>query len=251
MNLKTEEQIKKQNKLFIVLTLVFTTMILSGYFGHWIATKDFIEGGIIVQEGNVTYQKYLDNYYDVDYEKTTEGTIIKINNPCIEIIEGKGESMKPYWDNKDLIILDTCYPVEDLVIGDIIIYYGELDSTLNIHHRIVDIDYNKGWVQTQGDNNDLPDDFVSFDRILGKDIGVLNVLEDKKVVKEEIKEESTIFTIFNESNVVGVMNVTSTYFDDLPFIQISLETCWETTCPCAENTSTPCMVMCYECEESI
>ena len=29
------------------------------------------------------------------------------------------------------------------------------------------------------------------------------------------------------------------------------ENCWEITCECAKNTSTPCMAFCWECEEDI
>ena len=29
------------------------------------------------------------------------------------------------------------------------------------------------------------------------------------------------------------------------------ENCWEITCECAKNTTTPCMAYCYECKEEI
>lgn len=186
MELKKEQTNKLIPIFMIAILLIF-------FIGNYIGQRSFKEEGLIVQEGNVTYRKFLDNYYNVDYENNKDGLTLKINNPCIEIVEGNGISMKPYWDDKQLTIIDTCYPVEDLKIGDVVIYYGELDSTTNPHHRIVDIDYEKRWIQTQGDNpktNPTPDDFVSFDRIYGKDIGVLNVLEDKKVVKEEVVNES-------------------------------------------------------------
>ena len=187
----------KKHKSRIVSILVFTTIILMGlsvYFGTWYATKDFIEEGIIIQEGEITYKKYLTNYYDVDYEKTKKGIELKINNPCLGFVSSKGSSMKPFFECESLEIIDTCFPKDKLEIGDIIMYHAEWDVGFNLIHRIIDIDYDKKWVRTQGDNNEEPDDFVSFNRIYGKIIGVLNVLEDKKIVKEEIIE-------FNKSMV--------------------------------------------------
>ncbi|MHA1395401.1 MAG: hypothetical protein ACTSRZ_18000 [Promethearchaeota archaeon] len=68
---------------------------------------------------------------------------------------------------------------------------------------------------------------------------------DIKSYKEEENLE------FNESDFmwgeVNFRNITTGYFNDLPLIQIDLESCWEVTCPCAKNTTTPCMVKCFEC----
>ena len=185
---------KPNNKNYFIIIGILSLFIvgayfLGSYFGEKRGVNLFEEEGAIVNEGNQTYKKYYDNYYEVEYETNGDGLILKINNPCVEIRKTTGVSMKPYWNNESFAIFDTCYPKKDLKIGDVIYYDGELDSTKNPHHRIVDIDYKKRWVRTQGDNpetNPTPDDFVSFDRILGKDIGVLNVLEAKKVVKEEV-----------------------------------------------------------------
>ena len=152
----------------------------------------------VVVEGNTTYNVHLENYYDVEYKNTGDGLTLKITNPCIVVRRSRGLSMKPYWENNTLGIFDTCFPKEELEIGDVIAYRGEWNVALNPHHRIIDIDYNKRWVQTQGDNpitNTEPDDFVGFDRIIGKEIGVLNVLDDKKIVKKEVLEELNVSEI--------------------------------------------------------
>ena len=145
----------------------------------------------IIQEGNITYNVTLERYYDVKYYNDGNGLTLKINNPCITVMSSIGESMRPYYENQTLSIFDTCFPKEKLEIGDVIVYWGELDSTIKPHHRIIDIDYEKEWIRTQGDNpetNPLPDDYISFDRVQGKEIGVLNVLEDQKIVKKVIEE---------------------------------------------------------------
>ncbi len=48
--------------------------------------------------------------------------------------------------------------------------------------------------------NPNPDDFVSFDRIIGKEIGVLNIIEDKKIVRKEVINSTLIL-----GNTTGVM----------------------------------------------
>ena len=178
----------------LALTIIILSLgsFMAGRFlfqDEEITIEELIGNQKLIIEGNQTYKVQLENYYNVEYGNNDEGFFINIKNDCIKIQSGTGTSMKPYWDNESLTIIDTCFPVEDLVIGDVITYNGEWDTKINPHHRIVDIDYEKRWVQTQGDNqetNPNPDDFVSFDRIMGKDIGVLNVLEDKRIVKKEV-----------------------------------------------------------------
>ncbi len=202
----TDNMLKRQlkNVLIMVSIGLVVSIIFNSYFIFNIFNDE--EEFIITQftEGNKTYKRVLKNYYDVEYEKTRTGIKIEINNPCIEIIKSRGKSMLPYWDLEELVIYDACFPKEKLEIGDVVIYNGEWDSTINPHHRIIDIDYEKEWIRTQGDNpetNPEPDDFVGFDRIIGKDIGVLNVLTDKKVVKEEVTNETIIGSVFFVSNL--------------------------------------------------
>jgi len=188
---------KKIKQKYIITYWVFIVFMYLGFslmFFYFSEPKTPYNNIIskVVVEGNTTYNVHLENYYDVEYRNIGDGLTLKINNPCIVVLEGRGVSMKPYWENNTLAILDTCFPKEELEIGDVITYRGEWNVALNPHHRIVDIDYNKKWVQTQGDNpitNSVPDDFVGFDRIIGKEIGVLNVLDDKKIVKKEVVEE--------------------------------------------------------------
>jgi len=187
----------KQKAFIIVITMLLIFSIsLNFYLGLTEDKRDnlIIESNVI-KKGNITYKEVLENYYHVEYSNSEEGLSLEIKNPCISVWESSGLSMKPYWDNNTLGIFDTCYPKENLKVGDIIVYKGELDSTINPHHRIIDIDYDKRWVKTQGDNpetNSEPDDFVGFDRIIGKEIGVLNVLKDKKIVEKEIINDSDL-----------------------------------------------------------
>lgn len=150
--------------------------------------KEFEENIII--ENNKTYRQHLVNYYDVDYEVSSNKILIEINNPCLEIRKSCGSSMKPTLNDEcELGIVDTCYEFNKLEVGDVIIFDKPYADGY-ILHRITDIDYKKGWVKTQGDNNEVEDDFTGKDLIYGKTIGFLEVLDDKKVVKEEIIESN-------------------------------------------------------------
>ena len=222
----------------IIFFILLTGLILSLTFNIYSFfdkdnKNDIINEGItqrIITEGNITYKVFLDNYYDVEYESTMDGLELRINNPCIVVRKSIGLSMKPYWEDNTLSIFDDCFPREDLQIGDIITYFGELDSTVNPHHRIIDIDYEKEWVRTQGDNpetNPRPDDFVGFDRIIGKEIAVLNVLEDKKIVKEEILSEIGFFRlttfdlacVCSSSGLLKLCHANKTILEEDTFIQ--------------------------------
>ena len=197
----------KTGTIIIIVSIILAISVITNAYFIFNIFNEEEEEFISIQysEGNKTYKKILKNYYDVTYEKTKKGVEFKINNPCIEIITSTGNSMKPYRDFEELVIIDTCFPDDKLEIGDIVIYIGELDSTKNPHHSIIDIDYEKKWIRTQGDNretNPIPDDFVGFDRIYGKDIGFLNVLMDKKVVKEEVINETTI-SLFIDTKIIN------------------------------------------------
>ena len=143
----------KINKLLIVLIMLFISLMLNMHLYTKYAddNSDNIINEIII-EGNITYENTLENYYNVEYENEGKGLKLKINNPCIIIQESKGLSMKPYWDNLTLNIFDTCFPKEDLEIGDVIAFWEDGYGS-RIQHRIIDIDYEKEWVRTQGDNN--------------------------------------------------------------------------------------------------
>ena len=204
MVLEVKIQMISKNLTIALIIGLAISIIINGFFIMRGYNNINILSEKIIQEGNITYKQYLKNYYDVEYRNEGRGLILRINNPCIVIWESTGESMKPYIDKESLAIIDTCYPPENLMIGDIIVYDAEY-STKNIHHRIIDIDYDKEWIRTQGDNNKYKDDFVSFDLILGKDIGILNVVEDKKIIKEEVVDE-TNGTFFINLTIRGVQN---------------------------------------------
>lgn len=130
-----------------------------------------IEG---IPKGNLTY------YYNITADKLDDKITIKINNACIYLMDAQGESMKPFFSNHTLLVLDLCYPVEKLKIGDIIVFRPQFLNH-SVDHRIIDINYEKRYVITKGDNNltnPTQDDFYSFDDIEGKNIGFLNVYDD-------------------------------------------------------------------------
>jgi len=176
---------KKILKHEIILSVsIILSVLLAIFSGYLIGLNKSVDGNLIgvVKDGNVIYMSSQENYYKFQFENNSRGIILKFANPCVRVHTGKGVSMKPYWDNNTISIIDTCFPNERLEVGDIISFWKD-DYEKAIHHRIIDIDYEKKWVQTQGDNpktNTRPDDFTSFDKIRGKEIGVLNILEDKK-----------------------------------------------------------------------
>ncbi len=185
---------KQNNKKYLIIIGILSLFIvgayfLGSYFGEKKGINSFEEEGVIVNEGNQTFKKQYDNYYDVEYENNQGELVIKINNPCIRIEDYEGDSMKPYWDEEGLIILDTCFPREKLEIGDVIVFHKDF-YVGKTQHRIIEIDYDDEWVRTKGDGNDYEDDLKGFNYIYGKTIGLLNVLEDKKVVREEVINET-------------------------------------------------------------
>ena len=81
---------------------------------------------IITTEGNKTYRQYLDNYYEVDYDVTSKKISIEIKNPCLDISESCGSSMKPTMNDEcHLIITDSCYDFNKLEIGDVVVFKKE------------------------------------------------------------------------------------------------------------------------------
>lgn len=183
----------------VVINIIMAVMIIVDYRSE--SHQDSINR-IITINGTV-YNQTLKNYYEIDYNSNGGETTFTIKNPCIKIVPSKGDSMQPYLSNDNLALIDECFPKDRLQIGDIIVYRGEWDSDLRIHHRIIDIDHKKLWVRTQGDNNLHKDDFVSFNRIVGKNIGYLNVLKDKRLVNEEVINKSDGgLRVLNVTNIV-------------------------------------------------
>lgn len=173
---------KQKTALILILLLVLSFVF---YVGFKQGQNSFEENGLLISEGNLTYYKHFDNYYGLYYENNENGIILQIQNPCLTFEKVSGESMKPYYDNESIIIIDTCFAPENLEVGDIVLYYVDWDMATKLHHRIIDINYDKKWIKTKGDALEDEDNFVGFDKIYGKEIGVLNILEDKKVVIEQ------------------------------------------------------------------
>lgn len=180
----------KKSRVYFLLILC---LIISGYIFYSIGFKlgkdSFEENGLIISEKNISYHKYFDSYYGLYYENNQDGAILQIQNPCLVFKKILGQSMLPYYNNETISLIDTCFPAEKLKIGDVILFYYDWDMTTTLHHRIIDINYKKKLIKTKGDNLEDEDNFISFDQVFGKEIGVLNILEDKKVVTMPIDNE--------------------------------------------------------------
>lgn len=80
-----------------------------------------------------------------------------------------GNSMIPTIEPNQYVLVDICYPKEQLKEGDVIAFVTEsINDRQKIMHRIVEINYKDKWVKTKGDNNPYIDDIKSFDLIYGK-----------------------------------------------------------------------------------
>lgn len=195
---------KKQHIILIVALLII--LIETIYIGYDLLSEEgaynLNQVGVIENINGTLYNNTLTNYYDIFYKHSSDELEIKIRNPCLRIEKSIGDSMKPFWENENLNIIDYCFPKERLKIGDVVIFKKEFDRG-RVLHRIIDIDYNRKWIRTQGDNNLELDDFKSFDYIDGKIIGVLNVLQEKKIVKREILNV-TNSSIFFSGNLTFV-----------------------------------------------
>lgn len=193
---------KKPDLFVVVLAMLYVILVAFSiylYFGmarqinqdngDQYSNLDTIVSELKKINGTV-YNQTLRNHYNVSYSFSASKASFEINNPCIILVKAIGESMLPYWEDENLVIVDTCYDPQNLKIGDVISYDKEWAINSRIHHRIMDIDHTQEWVKTRGDNNDGNDDFVGFDRIHGKDIGFLNVFSDKDIVLEEIVNDT-------------------------------------------------------------
>jgi len=72
-----------------------------------------------------------------------------------------------------------------------------------------------------------------------------------KEVSITLKEDFGKRVAFVDSNNTIVFEAIfdEPYFGERFNISIDLEKCYEITCDCAKNTSTPCMMYCMRCEE--
>jgi len=187
-----------RGKKRILLIISLICLVAIGYAIYSIGFKQgqdsFKENGLITQEGNITYHKYFDSYYNIYYSNNEEGVTFQINNSCIIFQRLNGISMLPYYKNETIILVDTCFPLSQLEIGDVISFYVDLNQSKIFHHRIVGINYKKELIETKGDNLNQTDTPVSFNQVIGKEIGVLNILDETKVVKE----------VYNQTNETTV-----------------------------------------------
>lgn len=75
--------------------------------------------------------------------------------------------MQPALRVGDLVI-DTVAPPSSIKLGDIISYASLADSSAVITHRVINIDREKNYFITQGDNLSSADPPVRFNQVLGK-----------------------------------------------------------------------------------
>ena len=74
-------------------------------------------------------------------------------------------SMSPDIDSGDLVI-SNAVDYEDIRVGDVIIYRH---AGVLICHRVIALDAESNWIQTQGDANEDPDPYtVSYDDVVSE-----------------------------------------------------------------------------------
>ena len=181
--------------LVIIIYLTYSTGFKQGQ-------TSFKENGLIIKNGSNTYYEHFDNYYGIAYGAEGNKFVLEIDNPCISVQKVFGQSMLPYYNNETIGIFDTCFPSENLKVGDTILFYYDWDMTTKLHHRIVDINYGKKLIQTKGDSLNQTDNFISFSQVFGKEIGVLNILDEKKVITETYGQKSSSLTCVCSSNSI-------------------------------------------------
>ena len=156
-----KEQKSKNIKFSVVWMFIIIAVFFIGY----------VEG----LSKQTLFNQSVSNYYNITYGITRQGVrfdIQNINGSCIVIAKSEGSSMKPFFENKDLIIVDSCFQKDKLQEGNTIIYSDENET---IMHRIVYISYKRERVKTKGDWNIKQDEgYISFDDIIGKAIGFIN-----------------------------------------------------------------------------
>jgi signal peptidase I len=196
----------QRQKIILLFVLIFILLSVSYILGFKNGENRFQETGLIIKDGNNTYYKHFDDYYKVSYGTNENKFILEIDNPCISVQKLLGESMLPYYENESISILDTCFPSEKLEVGDIISFYEDWNMTQQLHHRIIEIDYERELIQTKGDNLENEDNFISFSQVYGKEIGVLNLLEEQKVVIENYNssENLSLICVCSSNNILKV-----------------------------------------------
>lgn len=111
--------------------------------------------------------------YGFSYEKNTEGVGLFLNHSCVEVMFSFGDSMLPCVKYHNIVLVDTCFPHNKLLVGDVIIFKNSENDVVS--HRITNINNVTGYIVTKGDNNLLSDKSIMPSQVIGKEIGVLNI----------------------------------------------------------------------------
>jgi signal peptidase I len=78
-------------------------------------------------------------------------------------------SMSPAIETGDLVI-SSHVDNEDIHVGDVIVFRH---NGMLICHRVIALDFEQNWIQTQGDNNEDPDPFIiSYNDVITK-VGIV------------------------------------------------------------------------------
>lgn len=92
---------------------------------------------------------------------------------CPTNFSTSGNSMYPTIKDEDEISVDVCFPVENLKVGDLIVFRWR---KIYVSHRILSIDSDRRVIQTFGDNNGGYADYpISFYDYYGKIIEVYSI----------------------------------------------------------------------------
>ena len=111
--------------------------------------------------------------YSVYQAKTTGEPAFLFGYRPILVLTG---SMEPYMMTNSIAITEEVDSMEDIAVGDVVTYRvkSEGGKTLNITHRIIQIDED-GFILTKGDNNHVSDNIVlTIDNIDAKVVTVFN-----------------------------------------------------------------------------
>lgn len=156
-----------------LITILFIIGILIAVYVSY--SKGFTNG--LIEEKYISLSQSVNNYYNVSYGASkgvgARFEILNLNNSCIVIGNGTGISMKPFFSNLDIMIIDKCYPKNKLQVGDIIVYVNEEEGYIS--HRIVWISFKKKLVKTKGDWAIYQDEgYTAFNDIYGRVLGFIN-----------------------------------------------------------------------------
>ena len=169
--------------------------------------SNFITGQVVLKVSEQI------NDYDLSYSRSGGDLIIRFRDvgACLKINNTKGRSMQPYTKGGVILLIDTCFPVENLEVNDTISF---IIGKKEIHHRIISIDFKNKTILTKGDFNERPDERIPFDQVTGKSIGVFNVThsEGGLVPALYIIDENFVFGVVPRINdFVFDSNVTIDY----------------------------------------